>query len=1028
MRMIEIEPTVFLKRSPGGLQQQCRVTIENDGPPGACTITGDTERSAVDTFVEHVPAGPSTHEVFIKDITEPGPVTFVVKRAGQTSPSSERVLDWRPAKRWRVHVVQTSHHDVGYTDLASRVLPQHADYLDAAIDMAWATRDFPEDARFRIVIEAAWSLLAFLRSKPEGRVRRMIDLLRAGRIELAALFGNLVTELCGHEVLARSLYPAFRLKREFGVPLTSAEHNDIPGISWGLCRVLADAGVSFFCPGLPLYYSWSGEDLPSFWDEEAVFGRRGPGAFWWESPSGKRVLFWCNNSGCGGDCRPTLPGLADRLRQLEAQGYPYDVLRWPVLGAARDNSPYIEDYAHTIRAWNERWAYPHLICGTNATFYEEFGKQVPRDLPVRRGELPGQDYPVGAMSTSLATTVNRNNHVRIPVAEALATIASSSTDLRYPRETIDQAVEETLWYDEHTWGHHFPAGPTAWAGQLEKAVHAHRAAALAHDVAAKALARIADHVRRDEPGLYLVVFNPLPFLRTDPAAAPFREIDNCGSEIVAVPADKDPNGSGYLRGVLLTDRWHVNPDPAFAKGKFDLVDLTTGRGVRYQIREIGSSEDTVPYAAERFGLAAGAKRYGFFEVPRGLRRDLCFIAEDVPSFGYKTYRLVPRDTPQEHPAPNGAQHVIENEYYRIEIDRETSRIRRIHDQELDRDLIDPGAGEDFAGVAIRVPQGTEGLVLSRGKPEAAPVGPISATLKWTTHLGDVARVVHTVTLHRGIRRIDVAVRVLRDPRPLQDLHLVFPFAVTDPRFRYEGVLSTMNPIADYLPGSQSNRIAVQNWVKIAGKEMTVLWSSVDSPIVSFGRLWPDYVSPAHRCVPLPAEKNPPLTEADLNRAVIYSNLFNNNFQTNFVISQCDSVLFRYVVTTRAGDVSDAEAHGFGLRAVAPFETIFTDRVQEPLLPPDTGFLSIEDPAVSLLACKRAEDEQGIVLRLWNTASHAVRTRVETPCLSIAHVVRTTLTEESTDDRLESNAQGFLIELGAREVATVRVLTVSGLRG
>jgi hypothetical protein len=73
-----------------------------------------------------------------------------------------------------VHVVQLSHHDVGYTDLASHVLPEHDRWLADALDMAEATRDYPDDARFRLVIEQAWSLDHFLRTAPPARAAALL--------------------------------------------------------------------------------------------------------------------------------------------------------------------------------------------------------------------------------------------------------------------------------------------------------------------------------------------------------------------------------------------------------------------------------------------------------------------------------------------------------------------------------------------------------------------------------------------------------------------------------------------------------------------------------------------------------------------------------------------------------------------------------------------------------------------------------------------------------------------------------------
>lgn len=1022
MRITSVQQTPFLRRTSTGFAQVCRVTIENDREAASCTISARAGHALYGETSVHVPPGESTHNFMLSEPSAPGSVEFVVQTSGGLV--AARNVDWRPVRRWRVHVVQTSHHDVGYTDLASRVIPQHIEFLDNAIDMAMATRELDDDARSRIVIEVAWSALEFLRkSRPERR-DLLLNLLRSGQFELGALFGNMITEFCGHETLIRTLYPAFRLKREYGIPLISAEHNDIDGISWGLCRVLTNAGIRFFCPGLPLYYTWSGENLPSFWDEQAVFGRSGPGAFWWESPTGKRILFWCNNSGCGGDARHTLPNLERRLSELGEQDYPYSILRWPVQGAARDNSPYIEGFCHTIREWNERWAFPHLISSTDARFFNEIQAELPSDLPVHRGDLPGQDYIVGVMSTAYPTTIARNNHMRLTAAETLATVSSIRTDLRYPRQTLDSAHEETLWYDEHTWGYHFPAhGAAVLASQYEKAVHAYRAAAFAHDAASKALARIADRVKVDGDGLHVVVFNTMGMPRTEMVNIPLRENDPVGSEIIPVPPQEDPQHVGYLRGVPLTDRWPAHPDEDIIAGKFDLVDVASGERVSFEIIEIVSANDTVPNAAERLGISSGGKRYGFFEKPSGLSRDLRFLARDVPAVGYRTYRFVHR----QDCAPDVFVHredarpacVIENDFYRVEMGSSGLHIK---DKELDWKLVDNSAAHRFADLAVWSPTSRELQVSSRSGEINVLQGPLSTSLTWEGKAQGHPSVRWTITLHEHAKRIDLSVQILKNPEPLLDVHLAFPFALESPQFRYESALGVITPFQDFLPGSQSDRLAVQNWVCIAGGDRSILWSSQDSPAVSLGDLWPGYVSPAHQCVRGDDSRHHTLTSDDLRHAWIYSTLFSNNFQTNFSVSQTGFVLFRYAISSRMGCVPDTEAAAFGWETTTPFATSFTQHRRNRTLPPVDGFLHIEPRSVLLSALKRAEDGRGLILRLWNMDTASVKARVTLPHLSLKRVTRTNIVEEDEGPVETCDPHTFTLELAPQEIVTCRVET------
>ena len=276
-------------------------------------------------------------------------------------------------------------------------------------------------------------------------------------------------------------------------------------------------------------------------------------------------------------------------------------------------------------------------------FMPAWGSKNLSQLPVWRGELPDQDYPTGSTSTAAATALNRRSHSAITAAEALNSLSQRLAGDSFRQYALDQAWQDALLFDEHTWGFHFPAGPAMGAARAEKLVHAHRAAALAHDVLNKAMAFVADRVNPVQEGIPLVVFNPCGWARDGVVRASLREMDNCGSEIISKPPELDPQGIGYRRGVLLTDRYHLNLPQAYIEGRFSLVDAETKQKVPFQIEEINEAVAALCDAPERLGLGSGTRRYGQFELPEGVRRELCFIATNLPPLGYKTYLLVQTD-------------------------------------------------------------------------------------------------------------------------------------------------------------------------------------------------------------------------------------------------------------------------------------------------------------------------------------------------------------------------------------------------
>jgi len=525
IQLVTIEPTVFFVRAADGLQQGVDLTLANDDMAAEATLVVRLGAQETQVGLGTVPPGTHRRRIYMPDVRETTQAEFALIADSQVQ--DQRTMAWTPERHWEIYLVHGSHHDLGYTDLPSNVLREHDRFLDDVVRFCEETADWPEESRFRYVIEQGWSVLHYIEHRPPDAVERLIRLMREGRIEVTALFGNETSELCGHEEQIRLLYPSFRLKRRFGIPIRTAELNDIPGVSWGLASVLAGTGIRYFAPAIPDYFAW-GFQVHPFWDEESVLPRDMIGAFWWEGPDGQRVLFWYEGGSVHWTplwtCEQAERDVARRLADLAQRGYPYELLRAKFQGGHRDNSPPDVRLSLIAREWNRRWAYPRLIVATNAQFFEAFERAAGSSLRTLRGDLPNTDYTVGATSTAKETGINRLTHDLLTSAEKLAACAALVSDYAYPADTLAEAYDHALLYDEHTWGMAHPIGPAQDACWSQKAEHAYRAAALAHDVLLKSTNRLADQIRLTDEGYHIVVFNPLSWQRTDvvhlPAVTP----------------------------------------------------------------------------------------------------------------------------------------------------------------------------------------------------------------------------------------------------------------------------------------------------------------------------------------------------------------------------------------------------------------------------------------------------------------------------------------------------------------------------
>ena len=1041
--LISVRPTIYLRGSEAELEQLIHVSISNPGSSDPICILFEASSNSISKTDDHpyryetklnpleIQEGISVLDVYLK-ASEHELTLQVSLKVGDVTVSS-LTQAWNPPRRWVVHVVQTSHHDIGYTDLPSSVYLLHDRWLSDALDLAQATLAFPEEAKFRIVIEQFWSLEHFLKTASPEQSARMILLLKSGQFEVNASYANMTSELCSPEELIRSLYPAFNLKRRYGIPLTSAEHNDITGFSWGMSTALLGAGIRLFIPGLPLYYDWGAEGLESFWDQKVILPHGGPGAFWWQSPSGSLLLTWDNGSGCGGDCHPEMPDLPAALERLEQQDYPYSVLRWPVIGGNSDNSPYIPGYSEVIRQWNAKWTYPRLVCSTNARFYTDFIRENLSSLPVFRGELPGQDYPTGAASTAGPTALNRSTHQTLATAEKIAVFSNWLTGKLVPIDRLAEAYQDTILHDEHTWGFHFPAGPAAEASQIEKAIHAYRAAALSHEILQVSLAGLADIIcsqffQPDQgPSFFVLVFNPISNsirpenCRTDIIRMPLRAMENSGRVMVS-----DPSRPGCLTAVGLSDRNHVLLPESLLVGKFDLVDVSTGEVVPYQLIRVENPQAPTPFSAERVGLGSGTRRLALFENPAGIKTDLVFLAQDIPAYGYKTYLLRPRPEPARfHSKIKSTSNILENDYFRLEVDKKTGGISSLFDREAGRELVDPSSPHAFNTLLVRDPEGCE-WISKPVKIQHGEKGLVCHSIEIIASARGHPLINQVIRLYSELKIVDVSAKILKDATPLLDTHLAFPFQFEGPHFRYEGVLANLDPITDFLPGSQSDCLAIQNWVKVTDGSFSILWSSLDAPLVRLARCWHGYVSQAHRClVPQSIHQHRRLTPANLDRGWIYSSLTNNNFGTNFSVSQVGEFLFRYRFTSCTEAISDAAASRWGQSAVTPLEPIFTTPMPggtppHLALPPSGRLLQVEGDGITLLTVKQAEDGRGFILHLWNTEQDVKNCQISLFGKSIKEAYRVSSVEEDQSEiRCEKNFVSLdVAELG---LATVRMI-------
>ena len=932
--------------------------------------------------------------------TEDGKIENVIK------------LLWKPKRLWKIFLVQFSHHDLGYTNLPQNVLDEYIRIYDHVIKSCKITENYPKESQFKYQVEQLWSLLHYLETQPSHKCESLINLIKQGRIGISALFANEITALCGHEELIRLLYPYLLYNKKYGIKTKVAQLNDIPGFSWGLASILANSQIKYFVPYLPRAYYKA--DEKAFWDESKVTKANSPRLFRWIAADGSQVYVWYGNIRFPQSIQELVEVLPEELERLEEENYPYDAVLVQIW--CGDNYPPTVKYCDLAKEWNKRWAYPRIIISTLSDFFdyiEEKYRNSLEKIPVFKGELPDSDYVVGATSTARATILNRINHDLIPTSEIFSTIANLLGSEYSFKESLNKAYKYMILYDEHTWGFCDVISFVQEASRLEKELYAYKAMNLAYDVLIKSLYEIVENINLPE-GYYMVIFNALPWRRDDIVRVPLKLLSSCNKFIW----ESDERGYVIGRGIYILKGKKI--DFPLEIGDFRIIDIIENKEVPYQIHEISNTMETSPFSAERYAVNKSGKRE-FLPIDQRIGKELILKVENVPPLGYKVYKIVSGKGMKIKSGLVVSKNKLENKFYRIVID-EDEGIVSIYDKELDNELVEQNGIFKFNQIIARDSKTCEVYTQEIKSIKVLERGPLISSVLIQGSIPSCPSVASKITLYAGLKKVELANKIIHDNTPDLELFTVFPFNIKNADFTYEGTLSIIRPFKDQFPGSRTDYYAVQHWINVYDKEkdFSTILSSEGSHLIMFGGLWPSRVSWAHHCI-TPPNYMKQYEKPKVLKGHIFSLMVNNNFRTNFYLKQVSEMTFRYTLTTRKGNWRENKAWKFGWENSLPLLPICTKGPKEGSLPISHSFCSINRDNVILLTLKLSEDNDGIIMRFFETEGKETFARVKLMLgRNIKSITLTNVIEEAINSPSKVSNNEFTIKLKPFEVVTVKI--------
>jgi len=322
---------------------------------------------------------------------------------------------------------------------------------------------------------------------------------------------------------------------------------------------------------------------------------------------------------------------------------------------------------------------------------------------------------------------------------------------------------------------------------------------------------------------------------------------------------------------------------------------------------------------------------------------LYFVADSLPSLGYKKYRLQPVSTTVKQADTDlkisGSS--IENKYYRIEYNS-NGQIEKITDKKSSTVITDTQNKYTFGSPLIEKFQLKENYKEPE-QPHAevnikdeSPVRLIINIKRENSLFENIS-----YTLWHGIDRIDmnytINMNMLKKTEYLEDYGIAFPFAVKDQKELLEIEGGYLNPAKDKLPGSVKDAYSVRRCAVLYNNSQAITWSSADARVVKLRK-----TGNSNTLISNPVNNFP--------------SGWNRNENNNQVID------FSYSFTSQKGSFTPSVSSRFGWEFSTP---VLARRSWYKSDPPAVSYMNISNANIALLAMFKEDGVNNTVLRLMN---------------------------------------------------------------
>jgi hypothetical protein len=584
----------------------------------------------------------------------------------------------------------------------------------------------------------------------------------------------------------------------------------------------------------------------------------------WESPSGKQMYsyrsdhyhmgnFWGINK--VDNYEAIAPAVFNYLESLDKKAYPFDAISVQYSGYHTDNSPPSMLQCDLIQEWNNKYATPKFKSAVISEFMDYVTGKYAGKLPVYRVAYPDW-WTDGFGSAARETAAARRTHADMITIQGLLSMAvlKDKTLPAHVPDKIRHVHENLLFYDEHTYGSSESIRDPMSDNSMVQ------------------WAEKASYVWEALKNAQIMYETSVGLLQSDIQRGEY-------------PTVTFYNTLNWSRSGMV--ELYIDHEIIPRNRNFKIVD-EKGKELKTQL--LRSRNEGSYYA---------------------------IYADDLPSMGYKTYRIVvEKGNSQALPRTSLNDNAIENDYYCMIFDVQTGSVKSLFDKKLQLEMVDPGSDWQLGALVYETLLGNrrqmERYTLTeydrKGMTDVQVRAGVNGAIYQSVLIegksgccDDGFGVKIEIRLFHHEKRIELNYALRKTPITAPDgIYVAFPFKLDNAKLYFDVQGGVVSSGENQLEGTASDWNTVQNFVTARNDKAQFIVGSNLIPLFQMGGICTGQYQ-RKKSYELPH---------------VYSWVTNNYWTTNFRASQEGELRWSYYLASY-DDISNTTATRFGWSSRVP---------------------------------------------------------------------------------------------------------------